>query len=395
MSGSGLLCGPSEVLDPTGESCMPDPNAHMVPDISWQDFKKMNPLATDRTDQEGVPDELKDLFTEDELRSKNRIPKELRGLFSDEELGGWKDLSSLKGDLAGPAGGREGPSEALRRGVELKKGMQDSSTDGLVSRVQALLEKHGYLATVDGVFGDDTERAVLEFQRNNKENGLVESGVVDSKTLAVLESAAAKRRQEEALSGEFVLSEKDAERQRARGRNAPTVSGSGRVSASKLYQDLMAGIVYPKLCKAMVANAIAESGLRYNANGDCGSYAKSKGKKSLDTSLYPNSFHSPKRGKCCSFGLWQYNICGGLGNRLLGSALNGSDEEKIAILISYDKQVQFMISHVNKKIDKIKSKESKSVDFWVDWFVRKVERPAKMDRAVAKRRQIARGLNLA
>ena len=65
MSGSGLLCGPSEVLDPTGESCMPDPNAHMIPEVSWQDFKKMNPLTTDRMDQEGVPDELKDLFTED------------------------------------------------------------------------------------------------------------------------------------------------------------------------------------------------------------------------------------------------------------------------------------------------------------------------------------------
>ena len=191
------------------------------------------------------------------------------------------------------------------------------------------------------------------------------------------------------------LTEDEARRQQARGRNAPTVSGSGRVSAIKLYQDLMAGIAYPNLCRAMVANAIAESALYYNNNGDCGSYAKSKGKKSLDTSLYPDSFHKPKRGRCCSFGLWQYNICGGLGNSLLGSALNGSDEEKIAILINYDKQVQFMISHVNSKIAGITSKEGRSVDYWVEWFVRKVERPAKADRAVAKRQQIARGLTLA
>ena len=51
-----------------------------------------------------------------------------------------------------------------------------------------------------------------------------------------------------------------------------------------------------------------------------------------------------------------------------------------------------MIKYVNKKA---KVNLEKDVDWWVDWFVRNVERPANMDKAVVKRQNIARGLSLA
>ena len=369
--------------------------------IEWEAYKQQNPLESDKL--HGVPKDLRGLFTEEELglsggeymRSKHVGPEELKGLFSDEELG----LIPKPYDWNAKSPEEKSPEEKPLKKVEtLKRGARDSSTNGLVSEVQALLDKYKYLQSasgIDGVFGKETERAVLDFQKNNKNLGLIESGNVDEATLEALQGSSVKERPSGAHSA--VLTEEEIRRQRARGRNAPKVSGSGRVSAAQLYADLKAGVANPNLCKAMVANAIAESALYYNINGDCGSYAKSKGKRSLDTSLYPGSFRKPKRGKCCSFGLWQYNICGGLGNYLLkayGASGDSSDEEKIAILTSYEKQVQFMIRHVNKKA-KISSRADKSVDWWVEWFVRKVERPAKADRAVVKRQQIARGLNFA
>ena len=98
---------------------------------------------------------------------------------------------------------------------------------------------------------------------------------------------------------------------------APTSSyrpSTNRVSAESLYADLMSGVGNRNLCIAMVANAIGESALYVNANGDCGDYARNRG---IDTSRYPDVFKRPDRGRCCSFGLWQYNICGGLGISLL------------------------------------------------------------------------------
>jgi hypothetical protein len=75
----------------------------------------------------------------------------------------------------------------------LKKGLRDTSGKGPVSEVQTLLRKHGYTLPggVDGDFGEDTEKAVREFQKNN---GLPESGEVDEATLKLLRSSTAKRR---------------------------------------------------------------------------------------------------------------------------------------------------------------------------------------------------------
>tara|TARA_B100000131_G_scaffold318312_1_gene361946 strand:+ start:834 stop:1736 length:903 start_codon:yes stop_codon:yes gene_type:complete len=169
-------------------------------------------------------------------------------------------------------------------------------------------------------------------------------------------------------------------------------ASTGRVSEGKLYSDLMAGIGNSNLCIAMVANAIGESGMYPNINGDCGEYAENRG---IDTSLYPNVFKKPDRGRCCSFGLWQYNICGGLGISLLehyGASKDSPDEEKFPIITSYTKQVEFMIQHVKGEFD---TTDPKTIDEWVRLFVYRVERPADMAGATIRRQEIARGLNLA
>ena len=81
----------------------------------------------------------------------------------------------------------------------LRKGSEDTPSDGLIREVQALLEKHGYTLRehgVDGKFGDETEEAIREFQGNNKASGLKESGEVDALTLTALQSMSAVKRPE-------------------------------------------------------------------------------------------------------------------------------------------------------------------------------------------------------
>jgi hypothetical protein len=176
--------------------------------------------------------------------------------------------------------------------------------------------------------------------------------------------------------------------------SAPTepvrAGSSGGGSAARLYQDLFASLGNRELSIAMVANAEGESGIKANANGDCGSYGQSR--NGIDTSKYPDIFRKPDRGECCSFGLWQFNICGGLGVGLLehyGVSPDSSDAEKIPILTDYGKQVDFMAQYVSRKFN---INQSKSIDEWVEMFVYQVERPADMAGATARRQEIARGL---
>ncbi len=84
-----------------------------------------------------------------------------------------------------------GDSRVIKRG---DKGL-------LVEKVQKMLEGHGYVLPIfgaDGDFGGETESAVFEFQRNNKDLGLQETGEVDETTLAALKNPAAKKRPERA-----------------------------------------------------------------------------------------------------------------------------------------------------------------------------------------------------
>ena len=116
--------------------------------------------------------------------------------------------------------------------------------------------------------------------------------------------------------------------------------------------------------------------------GDGGSYAT-------------NSDRNKKRnvGGYCSFGLWQYNICGGLGITLLKyygvDVDTASDEEKLKVLRDYDKQVSFMAHHIKQKGV---VNEQKSVKDWIKWIVYEIERPSDKSGAVAKRVKYAEDL---
>jgi hypothetical protein len=155
--------------------------------------------------------------------------------------------------------------------------------------------------------------------------------------------------------------------------------GSSIVSTSKLVNDLKSFGLTENAAKGLTANAYGESGLNYKAKGDSGSYAKNT-TKSIDIG----------GKKYCSFGLWQFNICGGLGIKYLKaySYENKTPKEKLELLSDCNKQIEFMCSHIKEKIKDIKTK--KSVLEWVEWIVLKVERPSDTAKAIKKRQEWAR-----
>jgi hypothetical protein len=343
------------------------------PAISWDDYVKMNPLASDRP---GVPREFWDDWSPEDLGMhevdeyghkvypiKVEAPSsvaELKSLYR-EELGEITEAEILSGE----------------------KVLKEGSSGRQVEAVQRLLRDLRFIESSDinGTFGRKTTTAIISFQNRM---GISQSGEVGKITLEKLKSSA-----------ETALSE-EKNRQQHKDRRQSGGSGSTeRISSRKLYSDLTSRGIGANLSKAMVANAIAESALIVNANGDCGDLARST--KSLDTSLYPDKFWKPSRGGCCSFGLWQHNICGGLGRELLsanGLSEKSSDEAKISILTSYDKQLEHMVKYV-KNHPQLPSDMNQSVNFWVKWFVDHVERPKKRVAAIDKRRSIAEGLNFA
>ena len=172
------------------------------------------------------------------------------------------------------------------------------------------------------------------------------------------------------------------------------------IEETELYDDLMSLLSNENLCVALVANAIHESDsydtlpyLKVNANGDCGSYAKDRF-GAIDTSEYPEIFRTPTLGKCCSFGLFQYNICTSraVGTQLLqyyGSDRDSSDQEKIDLVMDYENQINFIVHKVKQKFN---TTEIKSINKWVELIVYRIERPADKAGSTLKRQKIAQKL---
>ena len=136
----------------------------------------------------------------------------------------------------------------------------------------------------------------------------------------------------------------------------------------------------------MVANAISESNLNVGIAGDCGSYAQRRSDRSIMIE---------GKGLCCSYGLWQYNICSptSMGTQFLEANGNPqTNEEKLELLTDYAAQVDYMINTLQSRYSSVISDE-KTVEWWVDWFVRTIERPRDVGRAIAKRTQTAQRLS--
>ena len=73
----------------------------------------------------------------------------------------------------------------------LKKGPRDEGTVEFIKKIQTRLKELGYPLPghgADGVFGNETKKAIIEFQKNNKIRGLLETGEIDASTLMILES---------------------------------------------------------------------------------------------------------------------------------------------------------------------------------------------------------------
>ncbi len=150
------------------------------------------------------------------------------------------------------------------------------------------------------------------------------------------------------------------------------------VDYTKLLNDLKTLGLTDYAAKGLVSNAYGESNLNSKAKGDSGSYAANN-KNSININ-----------GKnYCSFGLWQYNICGGMGISFLKKhgidPSNPDSQKKIDILFDYKKQVEYMA----EKIKKEQQKGDKSVAEWIDWIVDNVERPSDRSSAKSKRRTYA------
>ena len=154
---------------------------------------------------------------------------------------------------------------------------------------------------------------------------------------------------------------------------------------ARLFTTLKHYLGNENLSLAMVANAVAESSMDPTAKGDGGAYADERSDKSIEVD----------GERYCSFGYWQYNICAGLGIDYLKALVfpyvdmsDASDEDKLIKLESGPAQIAFMIRHVKEKAGS-DYQDEKTINYWVEWFVREIEKPANIDEKVVERQKIA------
>ena len=209
---------------------------------------------------------------------------------------------------------------------------------------------------INGVLDEKTKLALLKYQ---KENRLGRTGYFDLETIESLTHK---------LFPQLNISNlKKTET------NDINVVGE-KVSQEKLLKDLVNKGLKENTAKGLVANAYGESGFNIKAKGDSGSIA-AKSSKAIQIG----------DKKYCSFGLWQYNVCGGAGINFLKKNRSSTDsnniEEKLKILFDYEKQLDFMVQTIKPE----DNKGDKDVLTWVDWIVDNIERPS--DKSGAKRKR--------
>lgn len=154
------------------------------------------------------------------------------------------------------------------------------------------------------------------------------------------------------------------------------INTTGYVRARELYLDLKKEIPNDNLVQAIVANAWGESMMNPRAVGDCGDYGKKNNGIVVDGE------------KCCSYGLWQTNICrrSGLGHAFIRDSGYDSigDQGKLDLLLDYGSQMEFMVRYLIENYPREISKD-KSAEEWVEWFVYNIERPKDQPGETVKR----------
>jgi len=235
---------------------------------------------------------------------------------------------------------------------------------------------------ITGKYDTDTEEAVYIFQ---EQQGIESTGIANQETLEeMLFDLKAKSFEEYDLSkfieklgvSDYIKNKTDLDTD-----NDTVINLSDtetEVDYSKLLDDLKILGLSDNAAKALVSNAYGESGLNSKAKGDSGEYAaKNKNSININGKRY------------CSFGLWQYNVCGGMGVSFLkkhGVDPNDTDnQKKIDILFDYEKQVEFMAEAVLKE----QQSGDKEDGEWIDWIVDNIERPSDKSGAKSTRRGYA------
>lgn len=245
--------------------------------------------------------------------------------------------------------------------VDKGKDVTKNSTNKEIRIMQIVLRiVLGEKIDLNGVLDEKTKLSVEKYQTDNN---LKKTGYFDLNTI-------------QKLTEKFIPGYKT-QKSFGSGGNEEIFSDS-KVSHQKLLNDLISRGVTENAAKGLVANASHESGFKVNAKGDSGSYA-AKSSKSIPIG----------NKRYCSFGLWQYNVCGGAGITFLkkygSDASSNNIEEKLKILFDYDKQVDYMVEKIKPETQKSK----KDVLTWVDWIVDNIERPSDRSGAKRKRREFA------
>lgn len=155
-------------------------------------------------------------------------------------------------------------------------------------------------------------------------------------------------------------------------------SGASSLSPRQLFEKLKKYSDDTNMCAAIVANAAGESG---SISHNCAAKGDSK--------IAPN-YPTKQIDGYCSFGLFQFNVCGGLGIEYLKShGLNEKSEKtkKMYYLTNCDEQIKFMVNHI--KNNSKKPINGTGVNKWIEWIVLNVERPANKPAAIKNRQKWA------
>ena len=269
---------------------------------------------------------------------------------------------------------------------ELKRGMGMAGIrDKRVARMQSLLVQDMGLDVlptygVDGRYGPETERGVRKFQ---KKYDLESTGIVNKQTLQRLEQLGNTIKADKDASETIAVASMGGGSMNKRFAADPNFKGgleetTNRVSPEVLYRDLMSAGLNSNLSKALVANARAESNFFIGIAGDQGTYARVR--------FSNKSIPFDGKGPSCSLGLWQFNICGGLGVQFmeyLALTHNNEDEKIYKAITKYENQIEFMVWYLTNIA---RTPESASAKKYIAWLVRNVIRPAEMNKAIKARK---------
>ena len=112
----------------------------------------------------------------DSLSGKFKV---MRGSHKGNRTGNWVTEMELKVDASAEQAAAKATAKSTVSKTGTRKNIKIGSRGATVKELQTALNNHGANIAVDGVFGQETRSAVIEFQ---KAHGLTANGTVDSKT---------------------------------------------------------------------------------------------------------------------------------------------------------------------------------------------------------------------